>query len=183
MFVRVTGGMSRAVGGLCALDAGAEVWGTKPVRTIGGWRSVDMATDMLASSQCRGAYNTPFCPDSNTVSPQFPWSNAPPTECIEPAVEGLRELTEPCLLPVWKGKSGRCVCGEVGDERLSMDLRAPGFEYMVDLAEMGSGAWQPPSRTLGSQDKVNKQPSRLSIAEQARLSRNHRWAVGKHRAK
>jgi hypothetical protein len=43
IFVRATGGMSRAVGGLCALDAGAEVWGMRPVRTIGGWRSVDIA--------------------------------------------------------------------------------------------------------------------------------------------
>lgn len=40
----------------------------------------------------------PFCPDSRRVPPQLPWSNAPPTECSEPAVDGLRELTEPCLL-------------------------------------------------------------------------------------
>ena len=39
----VTGGISRAVGGLCALEAGAEVWGTRPVRTIGGCRRVDIA--------------------------------------------------------------------------------------------------------------------------------------------
>jgi hypothetical protein len=43
IFVRATGGMSRAVGGLCALDAGAEVWGMRPVRTIGGWRRVEIA--------------------------------------------------------------------------------------------------------------------------------------------
>jgi hypothetical protein len=43
IFVRVTGGISRAVGGLCALDAGAEVCGINPVLTIGGCRSVDIA--------------------------------------------------------------------------------------------------------------------------------------------
>jgi hypothetical protein len=43
MFVRATGGMSRAVGGLCALEAGAEVWGSNPVRTMGGCRRVEMA--------------------------------------------------------------------------------------------------------------------------------------------
>jgi hypothetical protein len=43
IFVSVTGGISRGVGGLCALDAGADVWGIRPVRTIGGCRSVDIA--------------------------------------------------------------------------------------------------------------------------------------------
>lgn len=43
MLVKATGGISRAVGGLCALDAGAEVCGMSPVRTIGGWRRVDIA--------------------------------------------------------------------------------------------------------------------------------------------
>lgn len=43
ILVRVTGGISRAVGGLCALDDGAEVCGMSPVRTMGGWRRVDMA--------------------------------------------------------------------------------------------------------------------------------------------
>ena len=31
------------VGGLCALEAGADVCGIKPVRTIGGCRSVEIA--------------------------------------------------------------------------------------------------------------------------------------------
>lgn len=47
-------------------------------------------------------------------------------------MEGLLELTDPCLLPLWKGNSCRCACGEVGEGRLSIDLRAAGFEYMVD---------------------------------------------------
>lgn len=41
--MRATGGMSREVGGLCALDAGAEVWGIRPVRTMGGWSRVEIA--------------------------------------------------------------------------------------------------------------------------------------------
>jgi hypothetical protein len=51
IFVRVTGGMSRAVGGLCALDAGAEVCGIKPVRTMGGCRRVDMARMLLVAER------------------------------------------------------------------------------------------------------------------------------------
>lgn len=43
MFVRVTGGISRAVGGLWALEAGADVCGIRPVRTIGGCSRVDIA--------------------------------------------------------------------------------------------------------------------------------------------
>jgi hypothetical protein len=43
IFVRATGGISRAVGGLCALDGGAEVCGINPVLTIGGCKSVDIA--------------------------------------------------------------------------------------------------------------------------------------------
>jgi hypothetical protein len=43
MLVSVTGGISLVLGGLCAEDAGAEVCGSKPVLTIGGWRSVEMA--------------------------------------------------------------------------------------------------------------------------------------------
>jgi hypothetical protein len=43
ILVNVTGGISFAVGGLCALDAGADVCGRRPVRTIGAWRRVDMA--------------------------------------------------------------------------------------------------------------------------------------------
>lgn len=44
MFVRVTGGISLAVGGLCALEAGAETWGRRPVRTMGGCSNVEIAT-------------------------------------------------------------------------------------------------------------------------------------------
>jgi len=43
MLVRATGGMSRVVGALCAADAGNDVCGRRPVRTIGGWSRVDMA--------------------------------------------------------------------------------------------------------------------------------------------
>ena len=44
MFVRVTGGISRDDGGLYPVAA-AEACGVKPVRTIGGWRRVEIATD------------------------------------------------------------------------------------------------------------------------------------------
>ena len=43
MFVSVTGGMSFAVGGLCALEAGADVCAINPVRTIGGCNNVEIA--------------------------------------------------------------------------------------------------------------------------------------------
>ena len=43
IFVSVTGGMSFAVGGLWALEAGADIWGRSPVRTIGGCNSVEIA--------------------------------------------------------------------------------------------------------------------------------------------
>jgi hypothetical protein len=77
MFVKVTGGMSRAVGGLCAAEAGAWVCGNSPVRTIGGCSKADIA----------------FCPDSNkALLPHVPddVSRDPPTECIELAVEVRR---------------------------------------------------------------------------------------------
>lgn len=61
---------------------------------------------------------------------QLPWSNAPPTECKELAVEPRLVLTEPCL-PLWNGKSVRWVSGDVGEARLSTDFRAAGFEYMM----------------------------------------------------
>lgn len=41
--MRATGAISLAVGGLCALEAGAEVCGSRPVRTIGGCNNVEMA--------------------------------------------------------------------------------------------------------------------------------------------
>lgn len=54
-------------------------------------------------------------------------------------MEGLRELKDPCLLlPLWKGKS----C-EVGEGKLSTDLRAPGLEYIMGSAEAGCSAPQP----------------------------------------
>jgi hypothetical protein len=40
--------MSRVEGGRCVEDAGAEVCGSKPVLTIGGWRSVEIAAVPLA---------------------------------------------------------------------------------------------------------------------------------------
>lgn len=68
-------------------------------------------------------------------------------------MEGLLELTDPCLVVLsvplsihvnrgWLvtggqvylryGCSCRCVCGEVGEEaKLSTDFRAPEFEYMM----------------------------------------------------
>lgn len=63
---RVTGGMSFAVGGLWALEAGADVCGTSPVRIIGGWRRVEIA----------------FWPDSKTALDQLveEVSRAPPIE-------------------------------------------------------------------------------------------------------
>jgi hypothetical protein len=50
MFVNATGGISLVDGGLWVLEAGADVWGTRPVRTIGAWRSVDMAAMMHSVS-------------------------------------------------------------------------------------------------------------------------------------
>ena len=44
MLVRATGGMSFVVGALKpAAAVEAAVCGSKPVRTMGGWRSVEMA--------------------------------------------------------------------------------------------------------------------------------------------
>lgn len=58
-----------------ALEAGGAVWGRRPVRTIGGWRRVEMA----------------FWPDSNRLWDQFPdASSEPPTEWMELAVDPLR---------------------------------------------------------------------------------------------
>jgi hypothetical protein len=41
--VSATGGMSRLVGGLWALEAGGAEWGRRPVLTIGGCSRVEMA--------------------------------------------------------------------------------------------------------------------------------------------
>jgi hypothetical protein len=41
--VRVTGGISLAEGGRCPAEAWAAVYGSMPVRTIGGCSSVEMA--------------------------------------------------------------------------------------------------------------------------------------------
>lgn len=43
MFVKVTGGMSLVEGSFCAL--GPEPCGRRPVRTIGGWRRVAIASN------------------------------------------------------------------------------------------------------------------------------------------
>jgi hypothetical protein len=43
MFVSVTGGISLVLGGLCAEEAGADVCGRRPVLTMGGCSSVEMA--------------------------------------------------------------------------------------------------------------------------------------------
>ena len=51
MLVRVTGGMSLDDGALYALDGEAEVCGRSPVRTIGGWRRVDIAIDVNNESE------------------------------------------------------------------------------------------------------------------------------------
>lgn len=48
IFVNVTGGMSREDGGLYPV-ADTAVWGVRPVRTIGGWSSVEMAAKALTS--------------------------------------------------------------------------------------------------------------------------------------
>lgn len=65
------------------MEAGAEVWGSRPVRTMGGWSRVEMA----------------FWPDSRTASPQVPLelSREPPMECMELAVESRRG---------WNGRLG-----------------------------------------------------------------------------
>lgn len=128
IFVKVTGGMSRVVGGLCEVEDGADVCGRRPVLTIGGCSSVDIA----------------FCPDSTTAFPQLPndESSAPPMEWMELAVEPLlwtwRELlVELCL--EWKGKSWRGPCGDVGD-KLSIDFRPLAFSYMFySLHAKGDG--------------------------------------------
>lgn len=49
--------------------------------------------------------SVPFCPDSKRVLVELPWSSAPPTEWTEPVVDGLRELTEPCLLLLTRNQS------------------------------------------------------------------------------
>jgi hypothetical protein len=46
MFVKVTGGISREEGGLYPVEE-TEVCGVNPVRTIGGWRSVEIAVERL----------------------------------------------------------------------------------------------------------------------------------------
>ena len=43
MFVRVTGGISLAEGSFCAPEV--EGYGRRPVRVIGGWSKVAMASD------------------------------------------------------------------------------------------------------------------------------------------
>lgn len=48
--MRVTGGISRLVGARWVEEAGAEVWGSSPVRTMGGWSNVDMAVIDLSVS-------------------------------------------------------------------------------------------------------------------------------------
>lgn len=82
MLVSVTGGISRAVGGLWALEGGTEVWGTRPVRTMGGCRRVDMA--MHVSDYPRSdALNVPFRLVSCTPCQLNEVSSVPPTECVE----------------------------------------------------------------------------------------------------
>lgn len=65
MLVSVTGGMSRELGGLYP-EVVTALWGTSPVRTIGGWRSVEIA--IVGQHQQRiASYKkecVPFCPDS-----------------------------------------------------------------------------------------------------------------------
>ena len=154
MLVSATGGMSFAVGGLCALDAGAEVCGRSPVRTIGGCKRVDIAAQTLELiHDLRKRWLVPFCPDSSTELAQLPEavSRDPPTEWMELAVDPLlalacdtdelclqdcqhklsrtRSLTEPYL---WNAKSGRWELGDdIGVLRLSTDFRASGFENIV----------------------------------------------------
>jgi len=67
--------MSRVVGGRWALEAGGAACGRRPVRTMGGWRRVEMA----------------FWPDSTRPWDQFTeTSSEPPTEWMELAVEPRR---------------------------------------------------------------------------------------------
>ena len=87
IFVRVTGGISRAVGGLCALDAGAEVCGINPVLTIGGCRSVDIARSCQLPKNQEQSWILPFWPDSLSPCQFDAVSSVPPIECIELAVE------------------------------------------------------------------------------------------------
>lgn len=49
MFVRVTGGISLAVGSLCVLDVGAVAFAWRPVLMIGGCSSVDMAIPSMVN--------------------------------------------------------------------------------------------------------------------------------------
>lgn len=104
MFVSVTGGMSFEVGGLCALEAGAEVWGISPVRTIGGCNRVEIARLVsFWAKQIFYAYLVPFWPYSLTPCECKAVSNVPPIECIELAVESRRGwclLLEPDLPPI-----------------------------------------------------------------------------------
>lgn len=75
MFVRVTGGMSLFEGSFCAL--GPAACGTRPVRTIGGWRRVAMA--LLLASAIESL-------------PCVAVSKTPPIDVTELAVEPRRRL-------------------------------------------------------------------------------------------
>lgn len=117
MLVKATGGISREVGGLCALEAGAEVCGNSLVRTIGGCSNVEIA----------------FWPDSKTALPHAAdeVSNDPPTECIELAVELLRGRG----CDVWEPFLGRLKSGRLAVvDRLSKDSREPGVGTMMPFA-------------------------------------------------
>ena len=109
----MTGGISRAVGGLCALDAGAEVCGMRPVRTIGGWRRVEIATACQLMDGAVRLETLPFCPDSFNPCQCVDVSNEPPIECIELAVDprlGWYLPLEPGLalsVSPWPAKTGR----------------------------------------------------------------------------
>lgn len=62
--------MSLAVGGLWALEAGAEVWGRRPVRTIGGCSSVDIAVAVSGKRLlCHSVAPTILTGLQNTVAP------------------------------------------------------------------------------------------------------------------
>ena len=74
------------------LDAGAEVCGRSPVRTIGGCSRVEIAVEVqLANiSSCTDHLRgIPFWPDSPTDSDQLldEISKAPPTEEIDPVAD------------------------------------------------------------------------------------------------
>ena len=118
----MTGGISLEDGGLWIEDSGAEVWGSKPVRMIGGCSNVEIAVPMSPDCVIYPWKTIPFCPISVTVPMLLcEVSSVPPMELTELAVDrrlaGNLLLDEPGLdVRSWLEKyDPRCENGDPGD--------------------------------------------------------------------